>query len=318
MAIQKSAVRYFSRTSRICPVRMLAGCRPQRQNAAMGRSTVMQHNSALGRWTRALYFPDAPLAAHVDLFWYVSGHVDYTRDRRLPTGRTHLLFNLGSPAILFGRDPATAPRQFPTCWISGQQQSFIETGAHGDAILVGAQFASHGAYRLLRIAQHELSDRVIELESLLGDRVLGVRQRLLDAQTPQACFGLLEQWLLGLLERGAQVHPAVLATSHAVNADPGQLQLKALSRDLGFSREHLIRRFREQIGLTPKAFANILRFGQALKFARRRNASWAQIALDAGYYDQAHLVRDFQRYAGRPPSSLLEDRMPDADSIVIS
>ncbi len=284
----------------------------------MGRTAISQHDSPLGRWTRALYFPDAPLAEHVEIFWYVSGRANYTCDRRLPSGRTHLLFNLGTPPVLFDRDPAIAARAFATCWLAGQHDTYIETGSHGDSVLLGAQFASHGAYRLLRIAQHELSVEVVELETLFGDRVLRLRQQLLDAPTPQSCFALLERWLLGLLERGSKVHPSVLATQHAVAAEPGQLALKSLSRDLGVSREHLIRRFREQVGLTPKAFANILRFDRALKLARRAGARWAEVAVDCGYYDQAHLVRDFQRYAGRAPTSLLRDQMPDADSIVVA
>lgn len=77
------------------------------------------------------------------------------------------------------------------------------------------------------------------------------------------------------------------------------------------------RRFREQIGLTPKAYANIVRFNRALELARGPKATWAEIALDCGYYDQSHLVRDFQRFAGRAPATLLCDARPDAASIVI-
>jgi len=134
--------------------------------------------------------------------------------------------------------------------------------------------------------------------------VLSFRQRLLEAQSPQACFALLEQWLLGkLLERGAPVHASVLALNSAVTTSHGQLDLKELSRDLGVSREHLIRRFREQVGLTPKAYANVVRFNRALQLARRRRSLWSNIAADCGYFDQSHLIRDFQRYAGRAPSS---------------
>jgi AraC-like DNA-binding protein len=283
----------------------------------MGRTTVSQHDSALGRWTRALYFPDPPLAACVEMFWYVAGRADFARDRRLPGGKTHLLFNLGTAPTLFAREPQGTARRFPTCWIAGQQRSYIETGSHGDTVLLGAQFRSHGAYRLLHIGQHELCDQVIEMEALLGDRILRLRERLLHAPSPQACFGLLEHWLTGLLSNGADIHPAVLATSRVAAADPGHLAVAALSRQLGFSKEHLIRRFRTQIGLTPKAYANVLRFNQALALARERTASWSEIAQTCGYYDQAHLVGDFQRYAGRAPSSLLRDRMPDGESIVV-
>lgn len=283
----------------------------------MGRIAIMQHDSPLGRWTRALCIPDAPLSEHVEMFWHVSGRANFARDRRLPTGHAHLLFNLGAPPTLFARDPGAAPRTFPTCWLAGQSESFIETGSHGDTILLGVQFRSHGAWRLLRIAQHELCDQVVELETLFGDRILGLRQRLLEAGSPQACFALLEHWLLDLLERGRDVHPAVVEAGRRIAGTHGRIDLPALSRHTGFSREHLIRRFREQVGLTPGAYANIVRFNRALDLARRPNASWAEVALDCGYYDQAHLVRDFQRYAGRTPASLLRDQRPDADSVVI-
>ena len=163
-----------------------------------------------------MYFPDPPLAAFVEMFWYVAGRADFARDRRLPTGKAHLLFNLGTAPTLFSREDSRHDHRFPTCWISGQQNSYIETGSHGDTVLLGAQFHSHGAYRLLRIGQHELCDRVIELEALLGDRVLALREQLLHAPSPPACFALLEQWLIDRLDRGAPVHPAVLAASIAV------------------------------------------------------------------------------------------------------
>lgn len=283
----------------------------------MGRTIVAQHDSTLGRWTRQLYFPDPPLSQHVDMFWHVKGRAHYQRDRRLPTGNAHLLFNLGAPPSLFPRQRGGATQTFPTCWIAGQCQSFIETGSNGHTALLGAQFRSHGAYRLLRIAQHELADQVIELEALLGDGILALHQRLLDAPTAQACFGLLERWLLGLLERGNEIHAGVAAANAAIAASHGRVDLRSLSRNTGFSREHLIRRFREQVGLTPIAFGNILRFNHALALAHAGTAAWAEIAHDCGYYDQAHLIRDFQRYAGRAPTSLLHDRRPDASSVVV-
>ena len=101
---------------------------------AMGRTLVSHHDSPLGQWTRALYFPTGALAAHVEMLWYVAGRTEFVRDRRLPEGKTHLLFNLGTAPTLFARDAAQAAQSFPTCWISGQQHSYIETGSAGDAI----------------------------------------------------------------------------------------------------------------------------------------------------------------------------------------
>jgi len=283
----------------------------------MGRTLLSRHDSPLGQWTRALYFPDGALAPHVEMLWYVSGRTAFVRDRRLPNGRTHVLFNLGDDQFLFPRDAAEAPQRFATSWISGQQERFIDTGASGATTLVGAQLHAHGAYALFGIDQHELADRVIGLDAVCGDAIGALRQQLLEAATPEKCFALLERWLLRCLARGRIVHPAIRAAARQLAQAPESLRIAALSRELGLSREHLIRRFRREIGLTPKAYANIHRFERALRLGLARAAGWGEIAQCCGYFDQAHLIRDFRRYAGRAPARLLDARMPDETSIVL-
>jgi len=281
----------------------------------MSRILLDRHDSPLGQWVRALCMPDGALAQHVEMLWYVSGSTAFARDRRLPNGRTHVLFNLGEPQYLFPRDGA--PQRFDTSWISGQQEGFIETGASGATTLVGAQLHAHGAYALFGIDQHELADRVVPLEAVCGDAIGTLRQQLLEAATPHACFVLLEHWLLRLLARGRSVHAAIRAAARRLESAPHALRIAPLSRELGLSREHLIRRFRREIGLTPKTYANIHRFEHALRLGLTRAAGWGEIAQRCGYYDQAHLIRDFRRYAGRAPARLLDSAMPDDASIVV-
>jgi AraC-like DNA-binding protein len=82
--------------------------------------------------------------------------------------------------------------------------------------------------------------------------------------------------------------------------------VNAVASDLGVSARHLRRVFRETVGVSPKAFAKLARFNRALRAARedaRRN--WANIAADAGYYDQAHLIAEFRSISGVTPQALL-------------
>jgi AraC-like DNA-binding protein len=70
------------------------------------------------------------------------------------------------------------------------------------------------------------------------------------------------------------------------------------------SHKHFIQEFREQVGLSPKLFCRIRRFQKILEqINARERLSWAQIACDCGYYDQAHLVNDFQAFGGLNPSA---------------
>lgn len=90
-----------------------------------------------------------------------------------------------------------------------------------------------------------------------------------------------------------------------------------LADELGWSRRHLVARFREQVGLPPKVLARVLRFQRSLRLrgADGRPRPWAEVALACGYYDQAHLNRDFRQFAGCTPTELLAARLPGGAGI---
>ena len=78
----------------------------------------------------------------------------------------------------------------------------------------------------------------------------------------------------------------------------------------GWSRRHFGERFREHVGLAPKPAARVLRFRRALALLERDDgARLGEIALDCGYYDQAHLNRDFRAFAGSAPGDHLSRRL---------
>jgi AraC-like DNA-binding protein len=76
-----------------------------------------------------------------------------------------------------------------------------------------------------------------------------------------------------------------------------------MAESIGWSRKHLARRFADEVGLAPKAVSRIVRFNRAIAAARNAGASWAGIAADCGYADQAHMVREFGQFAGRSPAA---------------
>jgi transcriptional regulator GlxA family with amidase domain len=76
-----------------------------------------------------------------------------------------------------------------------------------------------------------------------------------------------------------------------------------VAHDVAWSRRHLARQFRHELGLTPKTMARIVRFDHAHRLAVGSDPlSWAQIAVLAGYADQAHLGREWREFTGRSPA----------------
>jgi transcriptional regulator GlxA family with amidase domain len=83
------------------------------------------------------------------------------------------------------------------------------------------------------------------------------------------------------------------------------LAIASPAEEVGWSHRHLLARFKEEVGLPPKAVARILRLQRAYDFVRRdRGTPWAEVAQLCGYYDQAHMSRDFRGFAGTPPARL--------------
>lgn len=141
------------------------------------------------------------------------------------------------------------------------------------------------------------------LGDLLWERDLPERRRL----------ALLERELLARLRGQTAAAPGVAAAALALlDADPG-LRIEALARRLGVSRQHLALRFREQVGLAPKLYARIGRFRRASAVLHAplpggAAPDWATLALDCGYFDQSHMIHDFQAFSGRAPQAWLDGR----------
>ena len=104
-----------------------------------------------------------------------------------------------------------------------------------------------------------------------------------------------------------------------LEASGGALRVEALASGLGVSRQHLAAQFRDHVGLSPKLFARICRFRAArdaalAAFAAQRATpgrtahDWAALALDSGYFDQSHLIRDFHDFAGTSPDAYIGNR----------
>jgi transcriptional regulator GlxA family with amidase domain len=94
-------------------------------------------------------------------------------------------------------------------------------------------------------------------------------------------------------------------------ATAGAVSVSELAREAGWSRRHFTARFTRAAGLSPKTFARVLRFRRASALlAAAGGPSLCEIALDCGYYDQAHLNRDFRAFAGCSPTELMARRLP--------
>lgn len=280
------------------------------------RLLLHEHDSPLGKWRLAVLLPPPQLAEAIEFAWCVEGGNPFEVARILPRGNAHLMFNLGAPQRLLDIHGVRAPVLYREAWISGQQQRYLDVDAIGDSTLLGVRFRPLGAWRVLGVAQHELAGQVLDLDAVLGDRIHALRQRLLEDDEPAVRLAQLEDWLLAQAAQRGEAHYAVRWALRRLQDTHGQVEVQALAGELGYSRKHLSHLFQREAGLAPKALARVLRFSHALSRLRDSTApQWELLAQDCGYYDQSHLIREFQAFAGHAPGEFLRRAVLDDESI---
>ena len=251
-----------------------------------------------------------PLAPHVEHLWIVRGHLPAPwRNMILPDGAMELIINLGDPQTLCALDDPKRRTLFRQSWISGERTAPIVIDEFGDVHLAGIRLRAGGAWPFLGMPLREFSGQVVELENVLGPEIGELRDRLAEAPNDDARFDLMEDWL-----RVRRRTPPTRAVSYALNLiQRGEtaVHIGRIAEHIGISHKHLLREFDRCVGLTPKTFARLCAFQRVIRsVGQEPRVEWADTAAKCGYYDQAHLIREFRSFSGLTPASYLSRRGP--------
>lgn len=164
------------------------------------------------------------------------------------------------------------------------------------------------AHRILGQPMHELANRTVALADVAPEADELV-ERLREAPWPER-FELVERFLLRRLETARDTTPGVEWSLQELRRTDGRAAIGELASELGWSHRRLISRFREHVGLAPKAVGRVMRFDRAVRTLRSAAPGLADVAYECGYFDQAHMNRDFRELGGTTPeafrSSLLD------------
>jgi len=212
-----------------------------------------------------------------------------------------LIISFGSPFLIaLGRAPDAADRQpsFAAGLYSGPV--FIESD--GGAECVQIDFTPLGAYRFFGGAVVDLVARMVDLSDVLGRDGRDLRERLGATSGWHQRFDLVEDFVANRACHSPS--PEIEFAYRRLARSRGGARITALAKDIGWSRKHLVNRFRSELGLAPKPIARLMRFHEACRLAQTETTSgWAAIAAESGYADQAHLAREFSDLAGEPPTA---------------
>lgn len=273
---------------------------------AMSMASARPSSPALARFVESFHFYDNEPQA-------------MTFERSLPSGNVDLMVNLFENEFRTYREPdvATVCRTHGAVLGGPRSQSTVIDTLE-QRCLVTVSFHFGGAAAFFKTPLSETQNHLVELDQLWGRDGAVLRERLLETRTPEAKFQILEAVLLKHLVRTEDPDLAMPAAARALERG---MRVSEVSSRLGFLPKTFLRRFEKQTGLTPKRFSRLRRFQRLLRsIPDPATADWAELAVDHGYVDQAHLIHDFRELAGmtpavyRPLSSEAHNHVPVAAS----
>ena len=243
--------------------------------------------------------PSPAAARLVRCYWILEDDGAGSGPQRIvPDGRPELILNLGRP---YECQTPSGWNQQPQYFFMGQITGPLLLRAAGPARMIGIRFHPHTAGQVLGIPMSELTDTTTSLDDI-SRPLWREMEELADVRAPLDAIAALDR----VIARRIFTHNEKLAAAvRGLQLVGGSVSIAAAADHAGLSVRQFERQFLSAVGIAPKLFCRMQRFQRVFPALEEARSGWADLAARCGYYDQAHLIRDFREFAGKPPAVLL-------------
>ncbi len=232
---------------------------------------------------------ESPPPAHLSLFvhciWQFRADQETAVQPIIPDGRPELIVHRGTPYREQGQSVGQPPLLF-----AGQLTQPLRLLAQGPSNVIGVRFLPDGARAFLGESMHHATDRRLDIVALHGAMGMRLVSALRASRDDQASVEDVISYVTDRID-GATPDPVVRSAVEAMLGG-GDFSLPA-----GITLRQFQRRFRSEVGISAKQFRSIRRFRDVFDRVQV-DENWTRAALEAGYYDQPQMSRDFRRYLG--------------------
>ena len=249
----------------------------------------------------------------VDDYWEIRAATCRTAiEAALPDTAAEIYFNLGPAGrhIFTGcSDQRPAPR---AAWVIGPRaDTMLLTKETLDCDLVGVRLHAGVAAHVLGVPARDLGGALVDLDQLWGSEVRRIREQLAATSDTRARIGIVEQAILHRLSNGGSGEELgrVRALCRSVGTRT-HASVAKVADAFGLSHRRVIALFDQHVGLKPKAYHRVRRLRQVMEAAGSSDhPPWAQVAIQSGFCDQAHMIHEFRRLTGITPREYEQRRM---------
>jgi AraC-like DNA-binding protein len=232
------------------------------------------------------FAPPGHLKPFVECFWTHQPGTAILDYPVLPDGCVDIVYSPGTTRELQLVGAMTSARKFTL--VAGQ-------------IEFGMRFRPAMSQAFLPVPGLKTTDQSIDLSDIWGADACWLVEQVSEARSPAQCIQLFETRL-----RNPSDITVVQRLCASIVEQAGQVRIDDLAFQAGLSARQLRRLFLEQLGLSPKHFCRVIRFRNSLsRVPQVGRGEWAQIALDCGYYDQAHFINEFREFSGYTPGEFI-------------
>ena len=257
-----------------------------------------------------VYDPTPALKPFVKCFWTLEDNKpsEPERQRVIPDGCMEMIFHYGDLYKQYFDNGSSVIQ--PRSFIFGQITSYIEIAPTGTSGIVAARFLPEGLRPFLPISVSSLENKAVSLQKIFGAKGKIVEETVISATGNKQRIQLIEDFLMEMLTRPQAIDTITKACVKEIFASQGQAGMMELANKVNVNCRNMERRFAAAIGMSPKQLSKVVRLQAAIKMlGQKKIGSLTSLALENGYYDQAHFIKDFKEFTGVSPKLFFADNM---------
>lgn len=263
------------------------------------------------------HVPGFPLSNFIEHMVYVNGSLPIPFIKELPDGGVNLVIELNDKTVnsIYPDETHGKKCEVKRAWISGLHKQAIQYKNNPDSTIISVRFTTGGFFCLTKIPITAVDHVGVEAEALLGPTFNQLYQRIINAVSISEMFAFIENYFLQYKTEHSTEREVVRFIDENIDRPIDWLVHKS-----GYSQKHVIHLLKKHTGFSPKYLQRLYRFQQVVSEVQNQKSriDWFSVVQRYGYYDQAHLIKDFVHFSGISPKDYIQSQLAIAENALVS
>lgn len=248
--------------------------------------------------------PHQYLQPYIDRYWLWEDENCFPKI--LPGTGTELMFHFHKP---FAVNSGNYYAEMPTCHIVSPRYITYDVKPIGRIGFIAVRFRAGAFRKFCKEPMNEIIDSFIEIQEIWGRQGGTFGNQVIEAKSLENRISIIETFLMKCLHNFEKQEKWLDYAVNKIYYDYNVLQLNSISDELAISNRQIQRKIKEYVGVSPKVFQRIARLESVMKYLLlNKKKDYLDIALDRGYYDQSHFIKECNNFLGASPSIFLQEK----------